>query len=127
MESGAEDFFECIQIGARIKYEVIKKYPGMLEYMMNLAKESDVEMIAELKNTDGGEIKDVLSPFYANVDWGRLKPEITPATVMNLANWISYGISHSEEFSTKPWKDLVAEHSRYLEIIKQAVYKEEYL
>lgn len=126
MTEGTEDFFECLKTGTLIKMRVMKMYPGMYDFLLSLVKESDSELSSELKAINNGETRRGIALLFEKVDWGRFKPEYDRATIMNLVSWISEGcIKQNAEKMTG--EQIAAESDRYMEIMKKALYKEEYL
>ncbi|MDR1704004.1 MAG: TetR/AcrR family transcriptional regulator [Clostridiales bacterium] len=124
---GSDDYFENVRAGARIKHAAARDYPGMYDFLMNLAREADAELIDELKEINKEGIIDAVARLNANVDWSRFKSPEDRIMAENLAFWVSFGLTHAADSKGKSWQQLFDEHSRYLELIKRATYKEEYL
>lgn len=125
-ENGTEDFFECIEIGIRLKMEVTDKYPSMFDFLNSLAYENDTSVIAELQNTYAGAISEWTTALLANVDWSRFLSDIGKEEAHNLVMWISDGYAKTYA-GKKSHKTMITELKSYLDLIKKATYKEEYL
>lgn len=126
MRSGTEDFFESITLGIEIKMRVMKKYPDMGDFMLSSAKETETDLVREAWETDAEKLSAAASVLLANVDPGRFKPGVDPAAAMNLVNWVSEGYLRANA-ADKSGEEMVTEIVRYLDILKSAIYKEEYL
>ena len=126
MTEGSEDFIDCLRTGTLVKMRVMNKHPGMYDFLLSLVKEKDESVIRELGQINTSAIKHGLAMLFANVDWGRFKPDYDRETVMNLARWVSDGcIKHFSE--TRTGDEISTELDRYMAIVRKALYKEEYL
>ncbi|MHC1695508.1 MAG: TetR/AcrR family transcriptional regulator [Eubacteriales bacterium] len=126
MPDGTEDFFECIEIGALAKLEVMKKHSGMYDYLMSIVKETDEELVGELRGINTAAIQQGIYRLFAKADWSRFKPDVDKKMAMNIITWVSDGLLRSSPESMS-LEELMAENRRYLQILKKALYKEEYL
>ena len=126
MTEGSDDFFECLRIGTEIKLRVMEKHPSMYDFLLSLVQETDVELIGELKEMSDGEVEKGMALLFANVDWGKFKPEYDKKTVMNLLSWISEGCI-KQNATTMIARQIIAEIDKYMSIMKKVLYKEAYL
>lgn len=126
MVPGSDDFFACIEIAAKIKMKVMERYPGMFDYLTSSANERDSQISADLQAINSDSVSIELGKFYRHVDWNKLKPNIDRQIVFNALTWINEGYLRTKPEGKSP-EELVEGLSRYLELIKSAVYREEYL
>lgn len=126
MTEGTEDFFDCMRAGTLVKMRVMRKHPGMYDFLLSLVRETDGGVIHELGQINTSAIEHGLAMLFANVDWERFKPDYGRETVMNLSRWVSDGCV--KQFAqTKTGDEISAELDRYMAIVRKALYKEEYL
>jgi AcrR family transcriptional regulator len=125
MSEGTEDFFECISLGSKIKLAVMKQYPGMYEFLFSLVRSDDIETIEILKQENADMISEGIKKLFSNVDWSRFKPEIDMSDAIEMVSALSNG--YLRDNTDKPQDELVHKLDKYLSLLKQAVYKEEYL
>lgn len=122
MHEGNDDLFDCIALSTLLKFEVMKKYPYMDDFLRNVIKEEQI--IDDKMLVNDCQIKQMLSnSLFKNVNWHKLK--IQPEEVFNLLRWVSEGCI--KDNIDKSAEEIISMINVYLEIIKQAVYKEEYL
>lgn len=126
MESGTDDFFECLRIGTQFKLNVMEKHPGMFDFLFSLVKEEDAELIADVKKINVDGIDKGVVQLFARVDWNRFRPDINKEEANKLVSWVSDGYIRTYA-GIKDGQKMAAEIDHYMEILKRAIYKEEYL
>jgi AcrR family transcriptional regulator len=125
MPEGTSDFFECISIGSKTKLMVMERYPGMYEFLFSLVKSGDTETIELLKQENARVVSDGMEKLFANVDWSRFRPETEVNDVIEMVTALSNG--YLRDNTDKPQSELIKQLDKYLHLLKQALYKEEYL
>ena len=125
-DCGTVDFFESVEISIRLKMSVIDEYPSMFDFLSSLVYETDTSILAELHTTHGGVINEWIARLTDDVDWNRFSPEIDKEEAFNLVTWISDGYAKTY-MGKKNREMMVSELKKYLDLIKKATYKEEYL
>ena len=126
IQEGPDDFFACIRLGTQMKLRVMKKHPGLYDFLLSLIQKTDAAMIAELREINTGQIERGLAMLFANVDWSRFRDGLDRSMIINMVNWISEGYM-KQITGDKTRDETVADLDRYLDIIKKALYKEAYL
>ena len=126
MQCGTEDFFESIEIGTRMKMDTMKKYPGMFDFLVSFALEEDPELSSAIRKINPEGIQSGVALLFEKVDWTRFLPHISVDEARNLVQWVSDGYIRTYTGS-RDGEQMVADIKRYLDILKKAVYKEEYL
>ena len=125
MVAGTEDLIECVRLGAQIKIRVMKKHPGMYDFLLSLVTETDGALLEELKQINNGKVERGMALLFCNVDWSRFREGLDRTTAMNLLSWVSEGCIKKYS-ATKSWNELTAEIDRYMGIMKNVLYKEAY-
>jgi AcrR family transcriptional regulator len=126
MGTGTEDFFENMRLAIDVKIRFVAQHPEMLSFLTSMVKEQNGEVAAEVTAIRKALAEQSTGTFLSNVDWGRFRSDIDQSTVWNLVMWVSEGYINAN-LDLKSIDELVGEVNRYMNIIKRAVYKEEYL
>ena len=123
---GREDYFESLAFFIQAHFQLIKKHPGMFEFMrlVNeiIANESLDPLSQFVKNYN--EVNE--NTIFAKVDWNKFRNDYDRTTITNLTTWVGNGCL-MQLGKTQPLDDIFDETERYLTIIKNALYKPEYL
>ncbi|GHU69116.1 TetR family transcriptional regulator [Clostridia bacterium] len=122
--AGSDDFFECITLATEIKMRTIEKYSGMYEFLVAAVRESGELMFDLLRDANAQAVTNGVKTLYANVNWAKLKDGILPQDAISLVNWISEGYLRENNHNSK--NVILTGVKRYLELIKTAIYKEEF-
>ena len=120
---GTEDFFECISIGTKIKFEVMGRYPGMYDFLVSVMNDGSGEAGELRKKSNTRAIEEGTKTLFAKVDWTKFRQNVSPMDAMKLVTWVSMGCL--KEIAEKPQMEVLAEVERYLALLKLALYKEE--
>jgi AcrR family transcriptional regulator len=126
MKEGPEDFFECLRMATDIKLSVMEKHPHMYDFLLSVAQETDAELAGCVKEMGNGDFERGMAILFANVDWGRFKPEYDRKTVMSLLGWISEGCAR-QNAQAMTGREIAAEVGKYMAIMKKVLYREECL
>lgn len=119
---GGEDFFECLATATKIKMEVQTLYPSLQSFLMKLAQDPSPISQAICKKALQGASGNVEQQLFAQVDWSKLQPDVSPADALHLAAWISMGCLQEGHESLD---EGLAEFQRYMKILKRAIYRED--
>jgi hypothetical protein len=74
----------------------------------------------------GEYMENATNRVFAHVDWTKFRDGLDRTTILNLTDWIGKGCLKQLEKTLQP-DDVFTEISRYLAILKTALYKAEYL
>lgn len=123
---GTDDYFDSVALFIQAQFHMIKKHPGMYEFMC---------LINELIETGGLDSFTQIRKEYhkkndhtvfANVNWNKFNNNYDRTTIINLTKWVGNGYLMDFD-KTLSLDDIFAEVTRYLTIIKIALYKSEFL
>ena len=125
---GTEDFFECITLNMQSRLQVMEQNPGLYDFLFSLVTEENSDLIAELVAVNQAEVERKKALLFSKVDWGRFKPDYNLTVIMNLVHWVTEGcVRRYANNSKMNGEQIAAEEELYLNILKRALYKEEYL
>lgn len=119
---GTEDFFECISIGTKAKFAVMARYPGMYDFLVAVIKDESLEAEKLKKKSNARAIAEGSKTLFAKVDWSKFRPNVSPMDAINLVTWVSMGCLKGN--SDRSQTEILTEVERYLDLLKQAIYKE---
>jgi AcrR family transcriptional regulator len=122
---GSNDFFECIDIGTKTKFAVMEHYPNMYDFLVSVIKNTDAETEVLLREANARAISEGIKTLFANVDWSRFRPDVSREDAVSLVNWVTEG--YLRDNAEKPRDTIMMDIQRYLNLSKQALYREEYL
>lgn len=123
MQEGTEDLFESISLSTKLKFEIFKDYPSMFNFLKSIILESE-NLQEKLRNRNYDKVTLANKLLFKNVDWTKLNTN-NIQDVINLLSWISEGCIKAN-INLNP-EQIVEEVNKYLEYVKKATYKEEYL
>lgn len=127
MKDVSSDFFERIMQAQALKIKVISQYSGMYDFLYATINE-DAEEIREATNKiDTSTKKSGFGTLLEGVDLSRFKPGVNAEMVVNVVTWVSEGYIKQAISQDKSLETMTKEVFEYVTLIKQGMYKEEYL
>jgi len=127
MQPLSDDFFERMVVTQEIKTEMILQYPSMYDFFYASLDEQDPEVIDGIDKSNISYISDGYQLLLDGINWGKFKPGIDENMVMNMVTWFSEGYVKSIMGQDKTMEEMNKEIYKYLDLLKQSLYKEEYL
>lgn len=121
-----EDYFEMLASYIRAHFHLIKKHPGMFEFILVVNHLVADQSLAALNNLSEGYQEINNATVFANVNWEKFRPEYDVATISNLTTWVGNGLLTQKGPTLSP-QEIESEIFNYLGILKTALYKPEYL
>lgn len=127
MQPLSDDFFERIIVAQEIKTEISLQYPCMYDFFYTSLDEQDPEVIDGIDKSNISYISDGYQFLLDGIDWDKFNPGIDANMVMNMVTWFSEGYAKSIMGQDKTMEEMNKEIYKYLDLLKQTLYKEEYL
>jgi len=125
-KKGTEDYFETTTSFIHAQLQLIKKYPGMFEFMRMVGEMAKANAFGSFEQIYEEHSALNESIIFAHVDWSKFRDEYDRNTIINLTTWV--GTACLMQYTKAlPLEDTFDEVKRYLAILKTALYKEEYL
>ena len=121
-----DDFFETLVLYVNSHFQLIRKHPGLFEFIVIVNQMVANKSFEPLTNLSEGYQEMTAATIYKNVNWEKFKPEYEQSKILNLTTWVATG------FLTQMGNDIddsevMGEIQAYLDVIKQSMYKSEYL
>lgn len=125
-DTAKPDLFERIRQMEEIKLEILKEHPYVLDFLASVHREKDGRLLEEIEQKKLARFPDWTGAFLAGVDVSRLREWVPPEKLINLIRWCTNGVleGHKDAFVLE---EVIAEMDGYLELMRSAFYKEEFL
>lgn len=117
-----QDFMECISISTKVKYEVMAQYPGIYHFLVAVMQDESEEAEKLRRHANTRATAEESETLFAKVDWSNFRPNVSPMDALDLLTWVSMGCLKGNW--EKSQAEILSEIERYLDLIKQAIYKE---
>jgi len=127
MQPLSDDFFERMVVVQEIKTEIILQYPSMYDFFYTSLNEQDSEVIDGIDKSNISYISDGYKLLLNGINWDKFNPGIDADMVMNMVTWFSEGYTKSIMGQDKTIEEMNKEIYKYLDLLKQSLYKGEYL
>lgn len=121
MPEGTQDLFESIRLSTKAKLQVFQEYPTMYYFLKSIVIEPQ-ELLNELKPRNQECVEQASKLVFKNIDWSRLRTD-NIQEVMKLLTWVTEGCVRENLHLS--FDETVREVDKYLEYLKQAIYKED--
>lgn len=127
-DNSITDFFDRIKLAANIEISVIKKHPYIFSFLNSIYLENDDEV--------KDDIKDILSKSevfrsqiaYDGMDTSKFKDGVDPKLVLKMLTWFAEGyISKLPNKAGFDIEDLCKEFDECINLLKNNLYKEEFI
>ncbi|SHK17162.1 transcriptional regulator, TetR family [Desulforamulus aeronauticus DSM 10349] len=120
-----EDLFERIRESEQIKLAVVSEYPYVLDFLLSVRRETDEQLREAIAQVKVGRFPPWKETFLPGLDASKLREGIELEKVIKIISWTTDGLlaEHKNDFVLE---DVFAEMDEYLNLMRQAFYKEEY-
>ena len=125
MREGNDDFFDCLRLASEIKLRVMGSYSGLYPFLLSLVREDDRQLQQELEDSNQCQIQQAAALLFRNVNWEKLKPEVDRASAYQMVSYVSGGFIR--DHAGEPPEEIMEGLQPLLELLKKALYREEYL
>jgi len=126
LSKGTKDYFESLTTYTQARIQLIKKHPGMEDFLRLQNQKNDFDAPDELVSMEKQHCEQGIAMLFNQVDWNRFQEGYDKDTVINLTAWVGEGcLKHFTE--TMSLDEAYLEVERYFTILKRALYKPEYL
>lgn len=122
------DFFERIRLATDVKIAVLKKYPYAFAFIMRFYFETDIEVVDEIKLRLAQGVNFSTSFALKDIDRRKFKPGVDPCLVLRILQGFNEGFMGRVQYQTDlDIDEMTAEFFKCLNLLRQNLYKEEYL
>ena len=128
LDDSVTDFFERIRTASETKMAMLRQTPALLAFFKNIYLEPDPEageVIDRIKAMSEGVFGGL---FVGGVDTSKFKDGVDAELIFRFAIWASEGfVSELGEVTVGDVDSFIGEFYRCMDMLKQHLYKEEYL
>lgn len=125
---GETDFFLALEMGHKVKMEMVRKYPGLFRFVMRAYFERDSVLSPKLRKGLDDLMESTTRDFLSRMDLYKFKEDVDPYQVVRLLMLASEGmLAETNACTADEINALFKEYKRYADMLRQFLYKEEYL
>ena len=118
---GETDFFRALELGHKIKMDLVRRLPGLFRFVMRSYYEQDSVLTPKLR-------RKISELFLSRMDLYKFKEDVDPRQVIRLLTLASEGMLAETGACTAEEIDrLFQEYRNYADLLRRHFYKEEYL
>lgn len=125
---GETDFFRTLEVGHKVKMDIVRRHPGLFRFVMRAYYEQDGVLSPKLRRKLDGVLEQTTTQFLSRMDLYKFKDGVEPRDVVRLLTLASEGMLAETGACTAEEIDrLFQEYRKYAQLLRQHLYKEEYL
>lgn len=122
------DFFERIRLGTIVKVAVLKRYPHAMSFIKSFCFETDPEVSDEIRLRLEQGFNFSTSIALKDIDMNKFKPGVDPSLVVRMLHTYSEGFMAKAQHQPDLDNDeAISEFYQCLDMLRQNLYKEEFL
>jgi len=122
------DFFERIRLATVVKIAVLKRYPCAVSFIKSFCLETDREVADDIKLWLAEGFDASAAFALRDIDRAKFKPGVDPVLVLEMLHGYSEGfLGKMQRPHGQSLDDLTGEFLRCLNMLRQNLYKEEWL
>lgn len=122
------DFFLALEKGHAAKMELVRRHPGLFRFVMRAYYERDSMLSPKLRQKLYDTLEQTTTDFLSRMDLSKFKDGVEPREVVRLLTLASEGmLAETGACSGEEINALFAEYKKYADMLRQFLYKEEYL
>lgn len=122
------DFFLALEKGHKIKMDLVRRLPGLFRFVMRAYYERDSVLTPKLRKKLDDVIAQTTASFLSRMDLYKFKDGVDPRMVIRLLLLASEGmLTETGACTAEEIDGLFKEYKTYADMLRQHLYKEEYL
>ena len=125
---GETDFFRTLEIGHKVKMDMVLRHPGLFRFVMRAYYERDSVLTPRLRKKLDDVLEKTTADFLSRMDLHKFKDGVDPNVVVRLLTLAAEGmLAETGACTPEEINNLFAEYKKYADMLRQHLYKEEYL
>lgn len=122
------DFFERIRLATEVKVAVLKRHPSAISFIMRFYFETDKEVEDDIKSLLAQRVSFSTGFALKDIDRNKFKQGVDPNLVLKVLQNFNEGyLGRLQHQPALDIDEMTAEFYQCLNMLKQNLYKEEYL
>lgn len=125
---GETDFFLALEMGHKIKMDMVQRHPGLFRFVMRTYYERDSLLSPKLRKGLDALMESTTRDFLSRMDLYKFKDGVDPHQIIRLLMLASEGmLAETNAITAEEIDALFKEYKSYADMLRQFLYKEEYL
>lgn len=122
------DFFQTLEKGQEVKMNMVRRHPGLFRFVMRAYYERDSVLTPKLRKKLNDVLTESTSSFLARTDLYKFKDGVDPRALVRLLTLSAEGmLAETGACTAEEIEALFLEYRKYARMLRQFLYKEEYL
>ena len=122
------DFFQILEKGQKVKMDMVRRHPGLFRFVMRAYYERDSVLTPKLRKKLDDVLAETTDSFLARVDLYKFKDGVDPRALVRLLTLSAEGmLAETGAYTAEEIEALFQEYQKYAHMLRQFLYKEEYL
>ena len=125
---GERDFFATLETGHKVKMDMVRRHPGLFRFVMRAYYEQDSALSPKLRRKLDDVLEHATDSFLSRMDLRKFRDGVDPRAVLRLLTLASEGmLAETGACTAEEIDKLFQEYQKYADMLRQHLYKEEYL
>ena len=125
---GETDFFRTLEIGQKVKMDLVRRHPGLFRFVMRAYYEADSVLTPKLRKKLDDVLRDTTESFLSRMDLYKFKDGVDPKVLTRLLTLAAEGmLAETRAITPEEINNLFQEYQKYADMLRRHLYKEEYL
>ncbi len=125
---GETDFFLALEMGQKIKMDMVRRYPGLFRFVMRAYYERDSILSPKLRRGLNSLLETTSRDFITRMDLYKFREGVDPWEVIRLLTLAAEGMmARTGACTAEEIELLFAEYKKYADMLRAHLYREEYL
>jgi len=125
---GETDFFQALEMGHKVKMALVRRHPGLFRFVMRAYYEADGVLSPKLRAKLDNVLESTTEDFLSRMDLYKFKDGVEPWQVVRLLTLASEGmLAETGACTAEEIDTLFREYKKYADMLRQFLYREEYL
>lgn len=125
---GETDFILTLEMGHKVKMDMVRRHPGLFRFVMRAYYEHDSVLTPKLRKKLADVLEEATASFLSRMDLYKFKDGVDPRAVVRLLTLASEGmLAETGAYTPEEINRLFLEYKKYADMLRRHLYKEEYL
>lgn len=122
------DFFRALEMGQAVKMDMVRKHPALFHFVMRAYYERDSVLSPRLRRGLDDLLESTTNDFLSRMDLSKFKPGVDPHLVIRMLTLMAEGmLAGTTGCTAGDIERLFVEYQKYADLLRQNLYREEYL
>lgn len=123
-----KDFFLALERGHKIKMDLVRRHPGLFRFVMRAYYEQDSLLTPKVRKKLDSVLERTTEDFLSRMDLHKFNPGADPRQVIRMLTLVSEGmLAETGAITAEEIDRLFTAYKGYADMLRQFLYKEEYL